>query len=82
MANQVDPVVSEKFAERALWSLRHWCADVSMNWATALRTDAVMPLVSDQEASLFDSLGSHDRYSAHLIYADWLDERGMGTASD
>ncbi len=87
MAKQGDSLVAQKLDEQKLWSIRHWCADVSLSLETRLLSDVGLHLdtglhqINEQEAGLIAALRKNDRDAAHLIYADWLDERGLGSAA-
>lgn len=69
--------------ERYLWAIRHHCVDAAIQ--IGMRTSELeLPPPDGQEAALIEALygetDSNDK-TAHLIYADWLDERGFESAA-
>lgn len=81
MSNQSNPVVTHISEERKLWAFRYWSADISLKWEKELRLNEVGSLITEQEGALIESLRKRDSNEGHLIYADWLEERGLGTAA-
>lgn len=61
-------------------SFRGWRA-LDASSQGELQPEAISALAGEQEASLIEALKVTDPATAHLIYADWLDERGIGTAA-
>ncbi len=69
--------------ERYLWALRHHCVDAVL--LTGMMTDELqIPLMDPQEYALIEAVyvdsNSRDD-AAHLVYADWLEERGLESAA-
>jgi uncharacterized protein (TIGR02996 family) len=61
-------------------SFRGWRA-LDASSKGELQPEAISMLAGEQEAALIEALKTPDPATAHLIYADWLDERGIGSAA-
>lgn len=85
MTNQVESQVGQHqvakdVATIHLWMIRYWHSELAFGTGPIL-TEPVSKLITEQEASLIESLRCGEPRVAHLVYADWLDDNGMANAA-